>query len=145
MLEASTMNSPIISSTKCSKSFLLLSPTETVSTASSPGLSDKDWDILETPSYRPVTKSKFEPQTPLTPPSTYKDVYKEDTSIFVSRLSFSPPLADQRMETGKMEVLMSHAEVKTGGMWVANEDYFQPKKLIRNLTKELQASKFQAL
>lgn len=123
-----------------------MSPTETISAASSPGLSEEVWNRLETPSYQPVTRSKLEPQTPLTPPSTYKDVSNKDASIFMSPLSRLPPhLSDQRKKKEKMKALMSRGEVKTERMWVANEDYFQSKKLIRNLTKELKANEFQVL
>jgi hypothetical protein len=117
----------------------------TASTASSPGTGDEIWDSPLPSSHHLHQSPSDVPLTPLTPPSvnaaspysipapqSLKDLLKQ---------SVDAGAASDTVETIHAQFcakpdLLGHTDLE--------EDYFfEPKKLIRNLTKELQASEFQ--
>ena len=115
------------------------SPTESASAPSSPGAGSDIWDSPETPSNKTVGESAIEVFTPLTPPTTYQ-VSVEHTSITKAHGSL---LTDNAVISDEIKALIPYAgddedEQRAG---IQDEGYFKPKKLIRNLTKELQARK----
>lgn len=122
---------------------LILSPTETVSAASSPGASNDIWDSPETPSHQPIGKSGTEVLTPLTPPMTY-DVSVEQTPIPTAPRSLLTTVIKDATIFGKEAARIARSgDEDEWKEHILGGDYFQPKRLSRNLTKDLQASKSQ--
>jgi hypothetical protein len=122
---------------------VVLSPTESVSTTSSPGAENDIWGSPETPSLRPGGTPATEVLTPLTPPTTYDE--DNDQSPIPKATKSLRTTAIRRAAATDTVAPRSIASVDIKTEELEADDYFQPKKLFRNLTKDFQASKSQKL
>lgn len=133
----STANSPTTLHNIHSELCSALSPTGTISSTSSPGVSNDTWDSPETPSHHPVAGSRIETQTPLTPPTTSNLSAKRG---FIPSPPSSPLTFLTKQTTTARKVLACMPGLAGAKDGLTELDDFKPKKLIRSLTKELQAS-----
>lgn len=102
----------------------IFTSTSASSAAPSPGTSSDVWDTPETPIHRDAKRIKNEVLTPLTPPTPYGGS-AEEASVLDKLIKSATRGDDEQEGRQKIEI--------------EDEDDFQPKKLIRNLTKVLQA------
>jgi hypothetical protein len=116
----------------------VLSPADSNSTASSPGNTSNIWVSPETPCRQSDRKIKIEALTPLTPPTTYSVTAKQ-------KIIFTPlqSLVNTNTIFQKIEARIARSSDQNVEEDIAGhgEDEFAPKKLIRGLTAEFQASK----
>ncbi|KAH7088983.1 T5orf172 domain-containing protein [Paraphoma chrysanthemicola] len=120
---------------------VLVSPTGTSSTASSPGIADDIWDSPVPPNHYLSGTRRNNALTPLTPPSVH-GVSLDYTPVPKARKALLPKSVEDGAERDEAATLkVDHgAETKPCIDSAQNEDYFfKPQKLIRNLTKELKA------
>ena len=124
----SSRNGPDILSLLESRSFMRLTPMTSVSTVSTPAASDDIWDPPETPCGRSRRATTNRLLTPITPPTPAGYRVKLESTP-PPKLSFdiraSPIIKQQLLE-------------KSGSS--SEGDVFEPKKLFRRLTDELEAS-----
>lgn len=124
---------------------LLLSPTGTASTASSPGIGNDVWDS-PLPSSRHLGQYRSNVAlTPLTPPSA-DGASPDSTPAPKARKAVSVKSVEEGAARNAVATLHAKYCAKTDLPvdTTLEEDYFfKPQKLIRNLTKELQASELQ--
>jgi hypothetical protein len=116
---------------------LILSPTGTASTASTPDASSHVWDTPQS-THQLNAKSQDFVLTPLTPPTTCDRPAKRISIHAIEHVAATETLTTSNVKlSGEDDRCIEKSQ---------DEDYFfKPKKLIRNLTKELQASKPQQL
>jgi hypothetical protein len=115
---------------------LVLSPTGTASTASSPGAINYDWDTPESTDHYRKTTSGDLVSTPLTPPTTCERPAKKRLMNTIKHVATTGITTTSNISPSE--------EADEDVERLQDEDYFfKPKKLIRNLTKELQASESQ--
>jgi hypothetical protein len=123
------------------KSPLVLSPTDTASTASTPGHGYDIWDLPETPQQCRIETGT---STPLTPP-TANHMLKKPSRLLRTPLNDEVERVVERRIFGSDNKKYS----EKGDKWInpfQHEDYFsKPLKLGRTLTKELQARKLYCL
>jgi hypothetical protein len=120
---------------------LILSPTQSISVASSP----VSWsDILYSPGTpiahfgRAVADEFLTPATPLTPPTPDRFVDQSPVSRVIKTLRVRSPKSAVKAEALEVD---NAALVEKGIEDLRFDERFRPKKLIRNLTKQLQARK----
>lgn len=121
---------------------LVLSPTGTAFTATSPeGVGDV-WDSPDTTQYYSNGTPKSEAVSPITPPTAYTALDEESPvpkaskvlrAVVATSVSRTHTVVGLQSSPGRSE--------NDGPEQLSAEDYFKPKKLFRNLTKDLQASK----
>jgi hypothetical protein len=126
-----------------SEPHLLLSPTGTASNTSSPGAGNDIWDSpLPSSHYLSQYRSNVS-STPLTPPSL-DDASPDSTPAPKARKAVLAKSIDPGKPRDAVTTLYAKHCAKADSTVdpTLNEDYFfKPQKLIRNLTKELLASK----
>jgi hypothetical protein len=124
---------------------LLLSPTGTASTASSPGTGNDIWDS-PLPSSRHLGQYRSNVElTPLTPPSA-DGAFPDSTPAPKACKAVSVKSVEEGAAGDAVATLHAEYCAKTDLPVDATleEDYFfKPQKLIRNMTKEFQASELQ--
>jgi hypothetical protein len=120
---------------------VLLSPTDSVSSASSPGAENDLWGTPETPLLRPGRTPTTEVLTPLTPLTTY-DEDNEQSPIPKATKSLRTRGIRRAVATDTVASRTASVDIEKEDLEA--DDYFQPKKVVRNLTKELRASKSQS-
>jgi hypothetical protein len=128
-----------------SNSPLLLSPTGTVSTASSPGTNDDIWGSPLPSSHHRSSAYSDVTLTPLTPLSAC-DASPDSTPVSRAYKTSLVECVEEGVARDAVATLNASylAETNLRIDATQNEDYFfKPPKLIRNLTKELQASELQ--
>ena len=111
------------------RNFSWSSPTGTVSFVSSPAGSNEIWDLPETPCSQSGKASPSRMLTPLTPPTPSGPLGKSHITP-VSKLSRGIGVSP-----------MSRLQLFDKKDTLPQDDQFQPKKLFRNLTLELEASR----
>jgi hypothetical protein len=111
------------------RNFSCLSPTSTVSTVSPAAGFNDIWDAPETPCGKSGIASRSI-STPLTPPTPLDSSEKPSISP-ISKLSFGVGVGS----VAKQQI----SETKDAAL---QDDQFQPTKIFRNLTFELQSSMF---
>ena len=121
---------------------LVVSPTGTASTASSPGTADDIWDSPLPSSHHLSSACSNVALTPLTPQSAH---YASPDSTPAPRAykAFPVKCVEERAAKDALANLNASPCAKTNSRIDAtqDEDYFsKPQKLIRNLTKQLEAS-----
>jgi hypothetical protein len=116
----------------------------TDSTASTPDTVNSVWDSPLPSSHHLRQSSSHVALTPLTPQSAYGSSPDSDPA-FHARKDFLEQSVKEKTASDTVATLHAKLCAKPDLLAHANleEDYFfEPKKLIRNLTKELQASEF---
>ncbi|KAF2795456.1 DUF1766-domain-containing protein [Melanomma pulvis-pyrius CBS 109.77] len=116
---------------------LVLSPTETVSAASSPGAGNDIWDSPETPSHRLIGKPGTEVFTPLTPPTTYGVSVEQTPSLTAPKSLFAAVIKDASIFGKEAARITRSGDEDEWKEHIPSGDYFHPKRL--NLTKDFQA------
>jgi len=124
----SSRNGPDILSLLESKSFIRLTPTTSVSTVSTSAASDDIWDPPETPCCRSRRATTNRLLTPITPPTP---------SGYRVKLESTPP-PKLSFDIKAIPIFKQPLLEKNGGL--LQDDVFEPKKLFRRLTDELEAS-----
>ncbi|CAO2654510.1 Nn.00g112430.m01.CDS01 [Neocucurbitaria sp. VM-36] len=114
------------------RSPLVLPSASAISPASSPGTSNDVWDSPETPIHQNAKRIKQEVLTPLTPPTPYSGSAGQASMSEASESLLAKFLNRTIAGEGKSNIKEAVEEAYDEG------GNFQSKKLIRNLTKELQ-------
>ncbi|KAH7068931.1 meiotically up-regulated gene 113-domain-containing protein [Paraphoma chrysanthemicola] len=120
---------------------ILVSPTGTSSTASSPGIANDIWDSPVPPNHYLSETRRNNALTPLTPASVHGVSLDYTPAPKARKALLLKSVEDGAERDEAATVNADHgAETKLSIDSTQNEDYFfKPQKLIRNLTKELKA------
>jgi hypothetical protein len=121
----------------------VLSPTRTASTVSSPGDDNDTWDSPDRTREHSDGTLKSEASSPIAPPTVY-EVLDKQTPVSKALKVVQASAVKIGSNTHAVVQIQTRSRKKENEKLeqIQSEDYsFKPRKLIRNLTKELQASK----
>ena len=125
---------------------LIVSPTESLSAASSPGTDNEIWDLPETPSHSPIRKSGVEVLTPLTPDLTEQISKEQSPSPTTSRSLLAKSVKGATIfDKIAAQVDDLSDDKTTQDISIKSEDNFRPKKLFRGFTAKIRSSKLWSL